>query len=315
MTSKSEQTPRGAGAGPQAATMSVRIMPERETLLAWMSAFLDGELATEQEHLLQQAMDDDPELLALFEALCAAAVPVDAQVLAPEEASRLASRIMHDLDPSHERLLSLASAAYDGELAAAEQAEAIDLLTPERLPGWHAMLATAEAAAMALRAPEADPAAAKAGAAALSAVEALLAQEATQGQAAESPHGAATSRPETLFDAVSLGTAPLRAAGRSPWRGWRLWVPVAACVVAWVGVLSWQREAPGPVGDPASSLTAQLPMAATPDDTWEVIGDNAAEVQALEAGTHMAAVFATDEHQITVIWLAEPESDSPETGT
>lgn len=316
--------------------MSDEIMPERETLLAWMSAFLDGELPPEQERLLQQAMDNDPALLAHFEALCAAPPP-EVPPLSAAEAARLTGRVMERATAgergaadaqTEERLLWLASAACDGELSAEELAEATHLLTPARLPAFRALTATAEAAALALRAAESDPAAARAGAAALRAVEALRAH------AEEPQQAAAPSAPETLFDAVSLGTAA-KAGGETPrgrgrpWLPWRLLLPVAACVVAWLGVMSWQQIDTAPEGTAEragggdGAAATQAALALLPDEApdaddapWEVLGDNAADVQALEAGTHMAAVFATDDHQITVIWLAEPEpATSPETGT
>ena len=42
-------------------------------------------------------------------------------------------------------------------------------------------------------------------------------------------------------------------------------------------------------------------------ETLELLEDNTAEVQALDSGSQVAAVFSTEAHGVTVIWVPEPE--------
>lgn len=359
-------------------------LPERETLLVWMSAFLDGELSAEEEALLERAMDQDPELLRLFEELSgglsvlasasalsadesasltrsilAATAPAELDAT-PDGATQLASLYIDDaLEPGgtarleallagskalagdvrtfaqvseavgatlhalpsspgtaaalapltarldaalteEERAGLLWSAALDGELSVDEEPELERLFTADRAPQLLPFVWVKEASHVALRSPIDHPDAARAGAAALHAIAAYQAQAAdaqSQGEAARKTRSA----PEGF----SL----------SRWFG--RFLPVAAAAACAVAFALIDRPAEPDSSKPPPEWVATFQDPAdTGTGPLNLLDNNSADVQALDSGSHMAAVFATEESHITVIWVAEPEAPSDsETGT
>lgn len=75
-------------------------LPDRETLLVWMSAFLDGELPPEDEAILLQAMEQDPELVELFEKISEAFHPAMSGALDAEEARELTENVLLAVAPA-----------------------------------------------------------------------------------------------------------------------------------------------------------------------------------------------------------------------
>jgi hypothetical protein len=195
-----------------------------------------------------------------------------------------------------ERAALLYSAALDGELSGAELRELSELAPHVQLEPAFAFFS--EAVGLALRAPLADPAGARAGDAAMQAIEAVRLQNPRQPGQRHAVTG--PSLAERLRQAFGAAFAPLAFA--------------AAAAMAFV-LLD---------GAPAQKAPAERSRTAPPqwaeafgpdlrdDDSSSpaeltVLGDNSGtELQALDSGTQVAAVFSTEAHGITVIWVPEP---------
>ncbi|MCC7073488.1 MAG: hypothetical protein IT383_19415 [Deltaproteobacteria bacterium] len=113
--------------------MSETSHPDRDALLMQISAYLDGELSSEDEARVVDALGRDPELLAAFEAMAAARVP--AASLDGERADDLSAAVLAATEGSVPATAGgaahLASQAIDGELEEAK-ARRLDLLLVER---------------------------------------------------------------------------------------------------------------------------------------------------------------------------------------
>lgn len=229
-------------------------------------------------------------------------VPESAAVkaaLAPLPAA-VSARVLQD-----ERAAELLSALADDDVTAAERDELLGLVSAGAAPEL-SFLHLSEALSFAVRAPAADPAAARAGAAAL---QALAAEEHQRASAAR-PAAASVSSPSFL-ERVRAGFGGLFA-------------PLAAAACAAAIFVSLQGG-PGVGGAGADdgavptvtppedwartflpTLEEDLLAAATAEDL-EVLGDNGGtEVQAIDSGSQVAAVFSTEASSITVIWVPEP---------
>ena len=360
--------------------MTVAGLPDRETLLSWMSAFLDGELPAENEAILLEAMEADPALLTCFEELSAAMEPAispraelsksDAQTLTrdillavapkallkneqspdasalqwaslasddalddasaalleqacetpqtarevaafvgaqaevgdflarwPEQKEMKASlaplqaRIDAGIQRAEERQMAW-SAAMDGELAAQDipsfttAAEAREAL---------AFMRNSEAVGATLRMAVADPAAQRAGAAALQVIAAHAAQDAEEKAASHA------------------SVEPPSAAQAPRGSGWWRFVPVLGFASAALALTLWSADE-SPTGSDAHQAEPRVAATDMPTEAWAPLADNTAQIESLDSGSHVAAVFETDASQITVIWVAEPE-DEPQTET
>ena len=364
--------------------MTVAGLPDRETLLIWMSAFLDGELPSEDEAILLQAMEADPELLAIFDNLSAAYEPATNARTGLSEAD--AHDLTHNIllavapaalpDPSPElgktddaHVLQWASVAADNALdersakllAQAceapqtaqkivafvenqekvgaflsqwpERSEMKEMLAPmearvadgirmaeERQMAWSAAIdgesaaddslsisseseaqealafaRSSEAIGTALRHAIDDPAAQRAGAAALQVIAAHAAQAADEKSAQQATEASASAQP------ASSGL------------GWRRFFPIAGFASAALALTIWASNT-SPSATVAQTEEPKVALVEEPTEAWEPLSDNTAQVESLDSGSHVAAVFATDASQITVIWVAEPE-DEPQTET
>lgn len=107
--------------------------PERDALLMQISAYLDGELSGDDEARVLDALSRDPELLAAFEAMAAARMPVGA--LDDDRADDLTAAVLAATDGTVPATAAgaahLASQAIDDELEEAK-ARRLDLLLAER---------------------------------------------------------------------------------------------------------------------------------------------------------------------------------------
>ena len=368
--------------------------PDRDTLLLWMSAHLDGELAETEQEILFQSMESDPELLVEFEELANfASIPETAAAFAhPPTASgygpgdqvdfqsALTDSVMFAVEPSavsdtangaahlaclyidgqldransqleqtmkrsdaaasavfalattseavsvtldstaetafvkdavaglarqvelgiaqDERAAILFSGALDGELNTKEQDELATLQAASAGPFSLEVAASdfvhaSEAAGAVLRASAEDPMAKRAGEAALKAIAAYEANARASEKAA--PKAPAVSFGERL-------------------RGWfKPAIPlVAGAAAVFAFMVLPQGEAPvEPVDKPVVIDFAKLLPEVDPTDAnidnLELLDDNTAEVQAIDSGSQVAAVFSTEAHGVTVIWVPEPE--------
>ncbi len=143
--------------------------PDGETLRMWMSAYLDGELPAADEATLMAAVDADPELAFEFEHMCrffvadASSAGLSAPDLNPDDSRDLQDAIFAATAPA---LVSetpnaaalLASQAHDGELSS-DGTDRLRSLTsqPAAARAAQALLFTAEATQVAVRAPAEDP--------------------------------------------------------------------------------------------------------------------------------------------------------------
>jgi hypothetical protein len=360
--------------------------PNRETLLMWMSAHLDGELGEREQEILFKAMETDPELLIEFEQIASfASLPdtpaafapppttsgfgPDDQVdfaaaltdsvlaaVAPEAvsdtangAAQLASlyvdgelndnqNILRTMERSpaaasavlglvstseavgaalseapstpftqsavepiathvdqaiadDERADILTSAALDGSLREAEARELEELQAAGAGSVGPSFIWAAEAAGVALRASAEDPMAAKAGAAAL---QAIAAADHQAEAAAKKAEPTLVAQPP-LLERVRMWFIPLATAAAAA---------VAFVVLEGPGV---DTDKPLIPSDFFAELIPEEPLDLAAVETIEVLSDNEADVQALDSGATVAAVFSTEAHGITVIWVPEPE--------
>ncbi|MFZ9888473.1 MAG: hypothetical protein ACO3JL_13310, partial [Myxococcota bacterium] len=202
------------------------------------------------------------------------------------------------------RAAELLSALCDDALTDAEREEL------DRLAGGEAALPVgflhlAEAVALTVTAASEHPAAARAGTAALQAIEALRLQAAAQQQLQPQPPPATAPWGERLRAATA-----------------RFFAPVAAATCALGLFVALERQSPQLPADapwPENLLaSAEDEKSGMPSDVLELLGDNSStEVQALESGAQMAAMFSTEAHAITVIWVPEIVDDDSgkESGT
>lgn len=366
--------------------MTLAGLPDRDTLVEWMSSFLDGELPAEQEAILLRAMEEDPEILEIFETLSDALGDALHHPLAAAEARELTQNVLLATAPaalanaeapggdaeaeqsalmwasmrtddaldeaSAQRLLADAcltpqtaqnvvafvqakekvgdflaewpqhaateqtfaelsaqvservrqteqrhmawSATIDGELGTVDF---IAFPTEEDAEGALAFACSSDMIGEALREAIADPAAQRAGASALQVIAAQTAQAADAGRAQRQ------------------NAADVRVPASRPKRPWWQLLPVAGVAAAALGLAIWSPSASSPTPTDEESAP-NLAAWAEPTSAWQPLPDNTAEVQSLDSGSQMAAVFATDASQITVIWVAEPDDEvQTETGT
>jgi hypothetical protein len=208
---------------------------------------------------------------------------------------------------SDERAAELLSALVDDAAGDAEREELCSLVTAGAAPEL-SFVHVSEAVAYAVRAPLNDPAAARAGAAALQAIE----SEAHRRQAPSTTMGAAQGSSFLERLRVSFG-------------GFLAPAAAAACAAALFVSLEGTPGSSSADGDvppeewaraflPALEEDAEAAALALAQEPLEVLADNGeTEVQAIDSGSHMAAVFSTEASAITVIWVPEPSLEpSPE---
>jgi anti-sigma factor RsiW len=280
--------------------------PEGAALLA--SAHGDNELSATGEARLSQILAHDPAAATFVAAFSATTEGVSAALSALPEtpsvrsASAEASVRAVAAIAADERAELLFSAALDDELDTTEASELERLLDEGHAPEV-SLAALTEAVAFTVRAPLEDPAARKAGAAALHVIEseAARAEDAQRAPAERAPVPLA-DRMRAIFNRFA---APLS----------------LATAAAAVFVMIQQPADKGTPDAPPEDWFAAFPemkdvveqqmlAAATPQDL-KVLGDNSdTEVQAIDSGSQIAAVFSTEATSITVIWVPEP--DEPE---
>lgn len=193
-----------------------------------------------------------------------------------------------------ERFGELFSAAMDDELSPEETREFTALTTETRQADGLAWVAASEVWGPILKAPVDSPDADRAGRAALQAIDAWAQQAALAASADKERPGA----PQPRWSLTALWGRLLPA----------LAAAAAALTFAW---LPLTREAPGPT-PPGGRVAME---SAREIGALALLADNRADVQTLDSGTHLAAVFATEASQITIIWVSEPDPLDMETGT
>ncbi len=275
---------------------------------ALLSAYVDDEADDAQRARFSQLIGESQrtarEALSFLHAAEAierslAALPESAAVQAAVAAlpAAVSARVADE-----ERAAELLSAFVDDAVNDAEQEELQDLLTGGATPEL-SFLHAAEAVAHVVRAAVEHPAAARAGAAALQNIEA----EAQQARAATTTSRAAAKEPSWL-ERVRAGFSTLV-------------TPLAAAACAAAVFVALQggpgTSALGSDAPPEDWARAFLPalddelLAAATPEAIEVLGDNSdTEVQAIDSGSQMAAVFSTEASAITVIWVPEPLPDA-----
>jgi hypothetical protein len=286
--------------------------PAGAALLA--SALSDDELDEAGESHLADVVRDESaaaETLAFLHASEGVHVALSgsAETAAAREATAKVPDQVSAYVAASERAAELYSALCDDELGAGETAE-LDSLVAQGAALPAALPSIGEAVNAVLLAPAEDPMAARAGAAALQVIEAQAAQ---QTDAALATHGGGDSTPllERWRRAFSQMVAPLAAAG------------AAAALFFMVGDPDKAKPTTVPSEDDWLAVVAeQNPdlFAQAPTEDLEVLGDNSgSEVQAIDSGSHLAAVFTTEASSITVIWVPEPDptafDDGAESGT
>lgn len=276
-----------------------------------LSAFLDDEASGAQRERLRSLAADERtaqdalSFLHTSEGVSHALAglpesPAVAAAVAPLPAL-VAARLEND-----ERASALLSALADDALSATEEEELQALVTAGAGPEL-SFLHASEAVAYAVRAPASDPAAARAGAAALHAIEAEQLRQSDASASATRTVAAGTGAP-SLVERLRAG-----------FRGFFAPLAAAACAAA---VFVSLQGAPGSMGPgPERSMPPeewartflplledeQADLLAAAQEPLELLADNGeTEVQAIDSGTHMAAVFSTEASAITVIWVSEP---------
>lgn len=276
-----------------------------------LSAVIDGEASAAQEaRFVALAQGDErtaEDALAFLHASegvshAIAALPESPAVEAAVASlpALISARVAND-----ERAAELLSALADDALDPAEHEELLGLVAHGAAPEL-SFLHASEAVAYALRAPSSDPAAARAGAAALHAIEADALRARADSAAPRATAGG--SGAPSLLERLKAGFGGFLA-------------PVAAAACAALVFVALEG-APGAIAPshgvmpPEDWARAFLPLLeseqsedllAAADAPLEVLADNGdTEVQAIDSGTHMAAVFSTEASAITVIWVPEP---------
>lgn len=136
--------------------MAPQSSPDRDTLLMMLSAFLDGELSAAEEARVQEALEQDPELLLAFEAQSRARLP--GATLGGDDAAALTASILAAtgaaLPANAAGVQQAVSLAMDGALdeARARQLELTLAERPALAPVAEGLLSAAEAVQVATRA-------------------------------------------------------------------------------------------------------------------------------------------------------------------
>ena len=266
------------------------------------------------------ALLDDPQHAATATAFVAAvdvtraAVHVDAVPAVARSLQTLPDHVLAKVERT-ERAWALSAGAVDGQLSAAEENELAGLCGADAslLHELQVQARDSGHVAEALRAAADSPAflrlAERAGAAALQAITATQLQEAKT--TTTTTKAAPLSLLARLRAALGQGFAPL--VGTS----------VAALAFVVIG-----KSEPQTTTDPDPGAFAELqkqfidvvsPVVlagnrTVPTKELALLGDNAAEVQALDA-TSTTMVFSTAESNITIIWVAGLGDDDEEQGT
>lgn len=275
---------------------------------ALLSAYLDDEADAAQRHrftsLVGESESAAREALSFLHA--AEGVGLTLFGLPESPAARAAVAAVPAAVLGHiareERSQELVSAFADDALDAAELEELHGLVGAGASLDL-SFVHVGEAVAYAVRAPISDPAAARAGAAALHAIEAEALRSRTTTTTSSASGG--PSFVERVRSGLGSLFAPLAAAACAA----LLFIGLQGAPSTSGGVVDndsppedWARAFMLSQGD-------DLLASATSEDI-EVLGDNSdTEVQAIDSGSHMAAVFSTEASSITVIWVPEPAAD------
>jgi hypothetical protein len=285
--------------------MKKPLPPDQETLMTWVSALLDGELAEEEEAILVQALeeraekDPDDEVVRFFNHQIALgeAMALGPGALTDAESSKMLDAVMSGVAQGGDRVdLNALSAALDGEASAAEAFSTQGQASVEE--GLH-FAAAQEAVALALQAPQHWPEAEMAGKRALENLGSPIAPAANSAPAQVIPFAQRLRRWALPAVAAAAAVIALVIVGRPG--------------TPQVGDAEWQAQV-------LASWEKILLEDGSPPENLPILGDNSeTEILALGTDTDTAMVFSTPESQITVIWAPEslPENDaeSAEQGT